>query len=73
MDQAPQALQSLRRLSTKLREKTVEAQVAAFRAWHKPHRTDEHITPGVDNNTWKWLARCLTFYVPSWFFKTFSA
>ena len=79
MHQAPQALQArqqvqpskTRRLRKKLRDKTLEAQVTAFQAWHKPHRTDEHITPGVDRSFWKWLARCLTFYIPSWFLKAF--
>jgi hypothetical protein len=51
--------------------KTLEAQVTGFRAWKKPHRTDEHITPGVYRGFWKWLARCFTFYMPSWFLKNF--
>jgi len=61
----------MRRLSNVLREKTLEAQVAAFRAFKKPHRTDEHISPGVYRGFWKWLARCLTFYIPSWFLQNF--
>jgi cellulose synthase/poly-beta-1,6-N-acetylglucosamine synthase-like glycosyltransferase len=77
--QAPEALQAHqkvqpskgRRLTKKLRMKTLEAQVAAFRAWKKPHRTDERITPGVYRGFWKWLARCFTFYIPSWFLKNF--
>ncbi|KAH8653776.1 chitin synthase-domain-containing protein [Xylariales sp. PMI_506] len=48
-----------------------EALVTAFRAWEKPHRTDEHITPGAYQGFWKCLARGLTFYVPSWFLKKF--
>ncbi|KAJ5378025.1 chitin synthase [Penicillium cataractarum] len=60
-----------RRLRKKLRRKTLEAQVTAFQAWNKPHRTDEHINPGVYRGFWKWLARCLTFYIPSWFLKNF--
>ncbi|KAF3037808.1 hypothetical protein E8E12_005944 [Didymella heteroderae] len=56
-----------RKLKKRLRGKTMEAQVLAFRAWEKPHRTDEHITPGVYRGFWIWLARCLTFYIPSWF------
>ncbi|KAF9777842.1 hypothetical protein IL306_004303 [Fusarium sp. DS 682] len=60
-----------RKLRKKLREKTLEAQVTAFRAWKTPHRTDEHITPGVYRGFWKWLARCFTFYIPSWFLKNF--
>jgi cellulose synthase/poly-beta-1,6-N-acetylglucosamine synthase-like glycosyltransferase len=79
MQQAPEALQARqqeqsskrRRLVKKLRSKTLEAQVTAFRAWKRPHRTDEHITPGVYGGFWKWLARCFTFYIPSWFLKTF--
>jgi cellulose synthase/poly-beta-1,6-N-acetylglucosamine synthase-like glycosyltransferase len=77
--QAPQTLQARqqvqfsnrRRLKKKLRRKTLEAQVLAFRAWERPHRTDEHITPGVYRGFWKWLARCLTFYIPSWFLKSY--
>ncbi|KAJ4408296.1 hypothetical protein N0V91_003300 [Didymella pomorum] len=55
------------KLKKKLRRKTMEAQVLAFRAWEKPHRTDEHITPGEYRGFWIWVARCLTFYIPSWF------
>ena len=74
--QTPQARQQVqssnrRKLKKKLRRKTLEAQVLAFRAWEKPHRTDEHITPGVYRGFWKWLARCLTFYIPSWFLKNY--
>ncbi|VUC25821.1 unnamed protein product [Clonostachys rosea] len=60
-----------KKLREKLREKTVEAQVAAFKAWRTPHRTDEHITPGIYSRFWKGLARCFTFYIPSWFLKSF--
>lgn len=81
MHQAPQTFQTCqqvqsldshdisnrKKLKKKLREKTLEAQVLAFRAWDKPHRTDEHITPGVYRTFWIWFARCLTFYIPSWF------
>lgn len=49
--------------------KTVEAQVAAFRTWTKPHRTNEYINPGEYRGFLKWIARCLTFYIPSWFLK----
>ena len=62
---------SRRKLKKKLREKTSESAVLGFRAWEKPHRTDEHITPGAYRGFWKWLARCLTFYIPSWFLKKF--
>jgi cellulose synthase/poly-beta-1,6-N-acetylglucosamine synthase-like glycosyltransferase len=58
-----------RKLKKNLRRKTMEAQVLKFRAWEKPHRTDEHITPGVYRGFWIWLARILTFYIPSWFLK----
>lgn len=85
MHQAPQALKARqqvqssnssdssnrRQLRKKLRIKTLESQVLAFRAWEKPHRTDEHITPGVYCGFWKWLARCLTFYIPSWFLEKY--
>ncbi|KAL5422851.1 hypothetical protein PMIN04_004366 [Paraphaeosphaeria minitans] len=60
-----------RKLKKNLRIKTMEAQVLKFRAWEKPHRTDEHITPGVYRGFWIWLARCLTFYIPSWFLKKY--
>ncbi|OAL55923.1 hypothetical protein IQ07DRAFT_627940 [Pyrenochaeta sp. DS3sAY3a] len=60
-----------RKLKKKLRQKTMESQVLGFRAWEKPHRTDEHITPGVYRGFWKWFARCLTFYIPSWFLKKY--
>lgn len=60
-----------RRLKKKLRRLTMDNQVLKFRAWEKPHRTDEHITPGVYRGFWKWFARCLTFYIPSWFLKKF--
>jgi hypothetical protein len=53
-----------RKLKKKLRIKTVESQVLGFRAWQKPHRTDEHITAGVYRGFWIWLAHCLTFYIP---------
>jgi cellulose synthase/poly-beta-1,6-N-acetylglucosamine synthase-like glycosyltransferase len=71
--QAPQPahLSKTRKLKKKIRRKTMEAQVLGFRAWDKPHRTDEHITPGIYRGGWKWLARCLTFYIPSWFLKNF--
>ena len=85
MHHAPQALQARqqvqscngshssdrRKLRKKLRRKTLESQVLAFRAWEKPHRTDEHINPGVYRGFWKWLARSLTFYIPSWFLKRY--
>jgi cellulose synthase/poly-beta-1,6-N-acetylglucosamine synthase-like glycosyltransferase len=58
-----------RRLKKKLRRMTLDTQVLKFRAWEKPHRTDEHITPGVYSRFWIWFARCLTFYIPSWFLK----
>lgn len=60
-----------RKLRKKLRNKTMESQVLEFRAWAKPHRTDEHITPGLYRGFWKWFARCLTFYIPSWFLKRY--
>jgi hypothetical protein len=60
-----------KKLKKELRKKTLEAQVLKFRAWEKPHRTDEHITPGVYRGFWIWLARCLTFYIPSWFLKKY--
>ncbi|KAH7414558.1 chitin synthase-domain-containing protein [Phaeosphaeria sp. MPI-PUGE-AT-0046c] len=56
-----------KKLKKEMRKKTMEAQVLEFRAWEKPHRTDEHITPGAYRGFWIWLARCLTFYIPSWF------
>lgn len=49
----------------------MESQVLKFRAWEKPHRTDEHITPGAYRGFWIWLGRCLTFYIPSWFLKNY--
>ncbi|KAF1915753.1 hypothetical protein BDU57DRAFT_538139 [Ampelomyces quisqualis] len=49
----------------------LNTQVLKFRVWEKPHRTDEHITPGVYRGFWKWFARCLTFYIPSWFLKKY--
>lgn len=58
-----------KKLKKELRKKTMEAQVLEFRAWDKPHRTDEHITPGAYRGFWVWLARCFTFYIPSWFLK----
>jgi cellulose synthase/poly-beta-1,6-N-acetylglucosamine synthase-like glycosyltransferase len=60
-----------KKLKKEQRKKTLEAQVLKFRAWEKPHRTDEHITPGVYRGFWIWLARCLTFYIPSWFLKQY--
>ncbi|KAJ4005947.1 hypothetical protein NW752_001193 [Fusarium irregulare] len=51
--------------------KTMEAQVTAFKAWEKPHRTDEHSNPGEYQGVWKYLARCLTFYIPSWLLEKF--
>lgn len=60
-----------RKLKKKLRTKTMESQVLKFRAWEKPHRTDEHITPGVYRGFWIWFARCFTFYIPSWFLKNY--
>jgi cellulose synthase/poly-beta-1,6-N-acetylglucosamine synthase-like glycosyltransferase len=60
-----------RKLKKKMRIKTLESQVLGFRAWEKPQRTDEHITPGVYRRFWIWLARCLTFYIPSWFLKRY--
>jgi cellulose synthase/poly-beta-1,6-N-acetylglucosamine synthase-like glycosyltransferase len=60
-----------KKLKKELRKKTLEAQVLKFRAWEKPHRTDEHITPGAYRGFWIWLARCLTFYIPSWFLKKY--
>ncbi|KAJ4250161.1 hypothetical protein NW762_011974 [Fusarium torreyae] len=58
-----------RKLKKQIRIKTLEAQVTAFQAWKAPHRTDEHINPGEYHGFWKWLARCLTFYIPSWLLK----
>ncbi|KAF2651812.1 glycosyltransferase family 2 protein [Lophiostoma macrostomum CBS 122681] len=58
-----------RKLQKKIKGKTMEAKVLAFRAWEKPHRTDEHITPGTYRGFWKSLARIMTFYIPSWFLK----
>lgn len=49
----------------------MEAQVLKFRAWEKPHRTDEHITPGAYRGFWIWFARLMTFYIPSWFLKKY--
>lgn len=54
-----------------LDEKSMEFQVTAFKAWDKPHRTDEHIKPGEYSGFWKYFARCLTFYIPSWFLRNF--
>lgn len=85
MHQAPQTFQTQqqvqdsnnpniskrRKLKKKLRMKTLESQVLAFRAWEKPHRTDEHITPGAYRGFWIWLARIFTFWIPSWFLKKF--
>lgn len=51
--------------------KNHDSQVLSFKAWEKPHRTDEHTTPGVYSGFWKWFARCLTFYIPSWFLKKY--
>lgn len=56
-----------KRLKKEMRKKTMEAQVLEFRAWEKPHRTDEHISPGKYRSFWIWIARCFTFYIPSWF------
>jgi hypothetical protein len=60
-----------RKLKKKLHTKTMESQVLKFRTWEKPHRTDEHITPGVYRGFWISFARCLTFYIPSWFLKKY--
>lgn len=64
-------LSNRQKFKKQLRKKTLESQVLAFRAWEKPHRTDEHITPGVYRGFLKGLARCLTFYIPSWFLKNY--
>ncbi|KAF4955347.1 hypothetical protein FSARC_11881 [Fusarium sarcochroum] len=69
--EAPEARQKLnssekRKLKKQRRTKTLESQITGFQAWKAPHRTDEHINPGAYQGFWKWLARCLTFYIPSW-------
>ena len=55
----------------KLNRMSLGTQVGGFQAWKKPHRTDEFITPGVYSRFWQWFARCLTFYIPSWFLEKF--
>jgi cellulose synthase/poly-beta-1,6-N-acetylglucosamine synthase-like glycosyltransferase len=65
----PAHMSQSKKLKKKIRRKTMEAQVLGFRAWEKPHRTDEHITPGTYRGFWIWVARCLTFYIPSFFLK----
>ncbi|KAH7095387.1 chitin synthase-domain-containing protein [Paraphoma chrysanthemicola] len=79
MPQAPEAVVTRqevqsstgKKLKKKLRHKTMESQVIKFQAWEKPHRTDEHITPGVYRGFWIWIARFFTFWIPSWFLTKF--
>ncbi|KAI8939813.1 hypothetical protein NX059_003551 [Plenodomus lindquistii] len=53
----------------KKEEKNPEFEVLGFRAWEKPQRTDEHITPGTYRGFFIGLARVFTFFIPSWFLK----
>ncbi|RAO69373.1 uncharacterized protein BHQ10_005385 [Talaromyces amestolkiae] len=65
----PQPIYEKRTLRQKFWSKKKIAKETAAHKFETNNRTDKRIRPGKYRKFWVWLARCLTFYIPSWFLK----
>lgn len=64
----PHHVSGKRTIRQKFWNKKKKVQEAAALTFHT-NRADKRIKPGKYRRFWVWFARCLTFYIPSWFLK----